>query len=61
VVRFLGGAERSPDLGGGARWVVMGTLLEMAAAPLAIVIVSRITRGQEERLERQARRAGSMR
>jgi hypothetical protein len=61
VVRFLGGAERGLDLGGGARWVVMGTLLEMAAAPLAIVIVSRITRGQEERLERQARRAGSMR
>jgi Domain of unknown function (DUF4328) len=61
VVRLVGGAERGLDLGGGARWVVAGALLEMTAAVLAIAVVSRITRGQEARLERQDRRAGSLR
>ena len=61
VLRLLDGAERGLDLGGGARWVVAGALLEMTAAVLAIALVSRITRGQEARLERQDRRAGSMR
>jgi hypothetical protein len=61
ALRPFEGPERGLDLGGSMAWVMAGAVLEMTAAVLAIVIVTRITRGQEERLRRLARRAGSAR
>lgn len=61
MLRLFAGAGPALHLGGGAQRVVIGALLEIAAGVLAIMIVSRITRGQEERLRRSARSAGPVR